>query len=260
MNSPNLKTSRRMGGFTMVELMVAITIALFLLGGVFASVQSTRQAYKNQNLLAQLQDNERLAMTLITTAVQSAGYFPNPVNNSATSAFPIDALFGTAGQVIAGAVNAAGPGDALSTRYQAALDSGTPDNVYNCIGRQNLTAGDVVYESTFFVDNNNNLVCQFNGTNYQLVTASVVAGATTLGLKSMTILYGVKMNGADTGSCTDTYMTAAQVQAVAAGPAWAQVCSVYVTLTFINPMQPADPNGISISRVIAVMGTAGVNS
>jgi len=58
-------------GFTLVELMVAITVALFLLGGLFATVQSTRRTYGNQNLMAQLQDNERLAMTMLSTAIES---------------------------------------------------------------------------------------------------------------------------------------------------------------------------------------------
>ncbi len=62
-------SGRSQGGFTLVELMVATTIAVFLLGGLFATVQSTRRAYGNQNLLSQLQDNERLAMSLMASDI-----------------------------------------------------------------------------------------------------------------------------------------------------------------------------------------------
>ncbi len=247
------RASRRNSGFTLVELMVAIAVALFLLGGLFASLQSTRKAYGNQNLLAQLQDNQRLAMTLLAEVVETTGYYPNPVTNTATAVLSPDALFATAGQAIVGAANPAGPGDMITVRYAPALN----DNAYSCIGTQNTaTAPYAIFENTFQVINNQ-LVCTFNGTQYPLITSNVNgAGVTILGVQNMTLLYGVKSNLADTGSCTDTYLTAAQVTA---GNYWNSVCSVTVTLTFINPITPTGP-GISISRVIALMSTAGVNS
>ncbi|HEY3786431.1 MAG TPA: prepilin-type N-terminal cleavage/methylation domain-containing protein [Steroidobacteraceae bacterium] len=256
-----MNTNRRgrdQRGFTLVELMVAITIALFLLGGLFATVQSTRRTYGNQNLLAQLQDNERLAMTLMGGVIETAGYFPNPVLNQNTIVFPTDAVFAAAGQTIIGGTNAAG--DTVTVRYAAALN----DNAYNCIGGTNtVLAPYQVWENAFRVINNQ-LVCTINGTDYPLITAGVNnAGVATLGVKNMSILYGVTAStGASTGSCTDTYLTTAQMIAAAAGTIpgiWSQVCSVSVTLTFINPITPTAA-GISITRVIAIMGKAGVNS
>jgi len=243
----------RNAGFTLVELMVAITVALFLLGGLFATLQSTRKAYGNQNLLAQLQDNQRLAMTLLAEVVETTGYYPNPLVNSATTVLTADALFATAGQAIVGQANTLGPGDMITVRYAPALN----DNAYSCIGTQNTaTAPYAVFENTFQVINNQ-LVCTFNGQQYPLITSNKNgAGVTVLGVQNMTIVYGVKANVADTGSCTDTFLTAAQVTA---GNYWSSVCSVTVTLTFVNPINPAGP-GIPISRVIALMATAGANS
>jgi hypothetical protein len=40
---------------------------------------------------------------------------------------------------------------------------------------------------------------------------------------------------------------------------WSNVCTVRVTVSFINPLRPAAPT-IDITRIIAVMNTAGVNS
>lgn len=250
-------------GFTLVELMVAITVALFLLGGLFATVQSTRRSYGNQSQLAQLQDNQRLAMTMMSTVVESTGYYPNPLANvnALPVVFPADALFATAGQTITGSTNTTGPGDKITVRYSAALN----DNVYNCIGGQNTTVNTQqgqVFENTFHIVNNA-LVCTLNGIDYPLVTKGVNgAGVATLGVTNMTILYGVKANPADTGSCADTYLTGAQVTAAGGGPPlglWNSLCSVSVTLTFINPITPTGP-GITINKLIAIMATAGVNS
>ncbi len=74
-------------------------------------------------------------------------------------------------------------------------------------------------------------------------------------VKSLSIRYGVTRSATNTGSCADTYLTAAQMVAPAD---WKAVCSVMVTLTFNNPLIPAQP--ISITRVMAVMNRAGVNT
>src|SRR5207302_8775414 len=77
-------------GYTLVELMVALAIALFLLGGLFTIVQGTRTTYGNQSQLAQLQDNERLTMTLITDMIHAAGYFPYPQKHTAATSLQAD--------------------------------------------------------------------------------------------------------------------------------------------------------------------------
>jgi type IV pilus assembly protein PilW len=236
-------------GFTLVEMMVAMVIALFLLTGLLASVQSTRRAYGNQNLMAQLQDNERLAMSLMASTIESAGYFPKPYTYTNTGVLVSDALFPIPGQIVVGAT-----GDTISVRNAPAAN----ENVYSCNGQKNTTAPYGLLESTFKVVGNQ-FVCTYLGVNYPLINSQVVAGVTTLGVTSMTILYGIKTPSAgDTGSCADSYWTAAQVQNTLGGPFWSQVCSVYVTLNFINPLKPGTT--IAISRTIAVMNTAGANT
>ncbi|MFZ0007853.1 MAG: prepilin-type N-terminal cleavage/methylation domain-containing protein, partial [Steroidobacteraceae bacterium] len=53
-------------GFTLVELMITVAIAVFLLFGLFSIVQNVRVTYSNQQLVAQLEDAQRLAMIMIT--------------------------------------------------------------------------------------------------------------------------------------------------------------------------------------------------
>ena len=261
MNHLHLSTSGRspgsQRGFTLVELMVTMAVALFLLGGMLATVQSTRHTYTNQTLLAQFQDSQRLGMTLMAGVIEPTGYYPDVKTNFSQVGvlFPQDGLFPSAGQVIIGAPNAAGgPGDQLTVRYAA----GTNDNVYNCIGGQN-TGATVTWEMTFRVVNNQ-LICNFNGIDYPIITSNTTAGVTTLGVTNMAVSYGIRFSGADTGSCTDTYLTTAQM--VGHSSWWGLVCSVSVTLTFVNPMTTAGKplNPISVTRVIALMNRAGVNS
>src|SRR6476646_7039124 len=77
-----MRSPRQQCGFTLVELMVTVGIALFLLGGLVTIVQNVRQTSLTQQALAQLQDEQRFAMTVITDAIQSAGYFADPINNT----------------------------------------------------------------------------------------------------------------------------------------------------------------------------------
>src|SRR5262249_3850774 len=115
-------------GRTLLEVMIAMTIALFLLGGVITMLGGTRAAAGTQRQLAQLQDNERLAMTLLTDVIQAAGYFPNPVANTAAGTLPADATFASPGQGLAGTSVAAGP-DTISVRYATQQD----DGAINCV-------------------------------------------------------------------------------------------------------------------------------
>jgi type IV pilus assembly protein PilW len=254
--------SQRQRGFTLIELMVAITLGIFLIGGLLMMVQSTRNAFGNQQLLAQLQDNERLVMTFMAEVTESAGYFPDPVHNSYTSMFiapspiPHGGSFISAGQTVFGTFNPAAPGDTVTIRYAAAPN----DNVFNCKGTINTTGANDVFVNTFWVDNTNPnnpiLTCTVSSANGAFAATAIPL---VNGVKNLTILYGVKRSITDTGSCADTYLTAAQMAPPLFPNDWLNVCSVSVQMFFTNPITPAAPP-IKIQRTIATMVAAGVNS
>jgi type IV pilus assembly protein PilW len=253
-----LAASRRpaQSGFTLIEIMISLVIALFLLGGLVTILQHNRTTFAIQQRMVQLQDGQRMAMTMMTNVVESAGYYPNPLANSAALTMPAHGNFATAGTpVIVGTANVNPQGDSITVRYAPALN----DNAFNCKGDRNTTTGPFdTWENTFSVIVNaqgvSQLVCTFwSASTNNPVTVPLVSGVTHLALG-----YGVQTAGGGTGSCTDTYKSAVQMAAAD----WGNVCSVVVTLTFTNPNNP--PLGtqptVTFTRLIAVMTTAGVNT
>jgi type IV pilus assembly protein PilW len=241
---------QQQGGFTMVELMVALLIGLFLMGGLMMLLQNNRKAFSSQSALAQLQDSERLAMSMMTGVIQQAGYFTDPTINSPSTALAAAPAFASgaglafaAGQGLTGATVAGS--DVISARYTTAPG----DGILNCSGRQNTTGGNLTYTNQFSVAQNAQNVWQLgclreNGTFYPLVN----------NVTNLTVLYGVSTSATNPTN-VDTYMTAAQVTAATA---WNSVISASVQLTFTNPLYvAANPQGqaatIVVQRYIAIM-------
>lgn len=236
--------SHRQSGFTLVELMIAIVIGIFLVSGVITVYLSTRQTSLMQASLAQLQDDERTAMTLITDIAQSAGYFYNLTPGSLTTAdaaLPALSAVGSvpafvAGQGVAGVsgASASGPGDTLWIRFNAQSGDGT----LNCLGSPNPTGGVL---QMFQVSADQHLTCSVNGG----ASKNMVSG-----VQNLTVLYGVDT---DNDGSVDRYLDAG---AVSAGSYWLAVVSIQIKLTFINPMANQagqNPTVKPLIRVINVM-------
>lgn len=235
----NQRAIRRVRGFTLLELMIALTIGIFLLGALMIIVQTNRTVFGNQNKLAQLHDSERMAMTMLTDVIQSAGYFPDPTINTQAGTFLAVAPFG-GGESINGLSAAGPPVDQISVRYMTA----SGDGILNCSGLPNTSGSPQIYVNKFQIINNQ-LVCTMNTQQYNLVS----------GVTNMEIWYGVKYNVATAGNDADTYMTASQIVGL-----WSSVVNVMVKLTLINPLYdgtPKQPQFVTIQRVIGVMNQNG---
>ncbi len=74
MKTLNTIFSSRQIGFSLVELMVAITISLILLAGVVQIYLSSKQTYRVQEALARVQENGRFAMDFLARDIRVAGY------------------------------------------------------------------------------------------------------------------------------------------------------------------------------------------
>jgi type IV pilus assembly protein PilW len=250
-------------GFTLVELMIAILIGLFLTGGLLTLTSAMKRTNGIQGDLSQLHDTERLSLSIMTDVIQSSGFFTFPSPPGATTAstvFPAGAFGGTtwaAAQTIYGTDGGGGSTqtDTVSVRYTSAGG----DGVLNCTGGTVATAASWVAQ--FKVDGAGDLQCV-------LTTGTTIAPAVTLatGVQYMQILYGVQTNTAAATFSVDTYLPASSITAAM----WPNVISVQVTLSFKNPLycttncqagqQTNQPQYIQMTRVIALMNKAGVNT
>jgi type IV pilus assembly protein PilW len=224
----------RQRGLTLIEMAIAMTIGLFLVAGVATMMSGTRATLTAQTDLAQLQDSERLAMTVMTDVIQAAGYYPDPKTYS-TSDLAIAAPFTQAGQGVFGTSTTSGP-DTLTIRYLTVQG----DQTLNCLGGQNQTLGTpYIFVNTFSLSAQGELQCAF-GANPPVVLVS--------GLQNMVIWYGVNTGTAVDPTRVDKYVRASAVTD------WTKVYSVKVQLTFANPTNAAAP--IQLTRIINVMNSA----
>jgi type IV pilus assembly protein PilW len=70
----NVTRKHRQTGFTIVELMVAATLGLLILGGAISMFISNKRVYTEQDEMGRLQENARFAMDLLIRDIRMAGY------------------------------------------------------------------------------------------------------------------------------------------------------------------------------------------
>jgi type IV pilus assembly protein PilW len=260
-------------GFTLTEVMVAITLSVFLLMGLFTILQQTRQTSGRTTGISQLQDDERVAMTIMTDTIQAAGYVPE-ANGSGQSLFVADAVFATAGQILVAGTAGASVGERLTMRYDLAAN----DTTLTCAGTTN-TGPEQVYKEIFQITTNaagvNQLVCiPSNGSaavplvnnvaNLKFQFAVNTSSASSL-TQSNALGPNTEASHATGYGCpADTYIATANMSQWD----WTNVCAVKVDIVFINPLyqppgQPLPTPGqlqyISFERVIGILSKTGVN-
>jgi len=174
MRSPLNRLSNQ-AGITLVELLVAMVISMFILSGVITVFVANKQNYRVQENMAAIQDNGRFAVDMISRGVRMSGYQGDTAS---------DWVFGALNDSISGTNNTAAAGlmagtDTLTVTFQAADDMQA-----DCLG--NRTVLDETVTATYSVDANGNLQC-----------ATATEGPVDLveGVDSMQVLYGMNTNG-----------------------------------------------------------------
>jgi type IV pilus assembly protein PilW len=66
----------RQAGFSLVELMVALTLGLIIIGGVISIFVTNQQAFRTTEGLSRLQENARLSFELMSREIRQAGGNP----------------------------------------------------------------------------------------------------------------------------------------------------------------------------------------
>ena len=265
--SLNPRNACRQTGFTLVELLVALVIALFLLAGLFTIEQSTRKTSAQQTELAELQDNERLAMTIMTDVIQAAGYFADPFTNTSSVLYTGTVPGGANPSFVStqGIYGLTPAGNADQIYVQFMSEGPAFDNMVLCNGQQTAAAAapGTTYINEFSVDTvNQQLLCTVYKNNGATVTAIPNQPVALVGdVQGLSVLYGVATLGTNAYS-VDTYMTATQVTN---SSNWPNVSSVRIRITFTNPLcrtaptcQPGQLGTVVFERVIGLMARAGV--
>lgn len=70
----SLTPRSRQKGFTLVEIMVAVAISLFLLAGILQVLSSNKQTSRYQEAVARIQENARFALMFLGRDFRQAGY------------------------------------------------------------------------------------------------------------------------------------------------------------------------------------------
>ena len=63
-------------GFTIVEIMVAITLSMILIAGVIQVYLSSKESFRVQHELARIQENQRIAVDFLQRDISKAGFVP----------------------------------------------------------------------------------------------------------------------------------------------------------------------------------------
>ena len=237
-------------GLTLIELLVAITMALFITTGLLFIFVSMNRDLQAQDQLAQLQDNERNIRNVLSATLQHAGYYPNPLTNSLETAFPaINITWNDnstsrllEAQVITGRSNGNGPGaasDSISVRYQTSNN----DGVMTCLGDSNLSGTDQTYQNTISVNDQFQLICSVNN------APPVVLAE---GIERISFLYGT---GISTLGAVDTYMTAA---ALTSSNNWARVSTIMASVVFLDTIRSRPGAPVALPQAtVQIIGLKG---
>ena len=252
---PRARCKARQTGLTLIELMISVTIALFVSAGFLFIFVSMNRDVLTQTQLAQLQDRERTVRNLLSDTLQHAGYFPQPLTNSLNAAFPATStlewpdgasMAQSIGQVVTGRGNTNGNGglagaasDSISVRYQTAPG----DGVLNCQGGSNTTGNNATYQNTYFVNDQFQLLCSVNN-NTPMVLAE--------GVGALQLRYGV---GIATPGTVDTYMSA---EALTRDATWNRVSTIMVTLFFLDSTRSRVGAPVALSQpTVQIIGLKG---
>ncbi|MET3105396.1 type IV pilus assembly protein PilW [Oxalobacteraceae bacterium GrIS 2.11] len=214
----------RQSGFSLIELMVAVVIGLFITLGLtqmFVNMYSTSQS---QNNLYEYQENQRQGIVLLMHSAQLAGYYASTPSATVSASTILvaqtnsgDGTTFVAGAGIVGKKGYPATGtDSIDIYYQT---SGA-DNIINCQG--GVATVPTLVINSFYINSSNQLVCT--------VTLPPAAPSTPLVLAnnvgSMTISYGIDKISAGT---TDALLDATAVQT---NVMWPSVRAIQVTLNF----------------------------
>lgn len=167
-------------GFTLVELMIAMTIGLILLLVIGTVFTSSRQVFRVQEDNARIQESGRFAMEILGRSIKQAG----------NAEFPFTGLkIGFTGIAITGTDGAAGAADTLTVQFD-----GTGDR--DCGGGGPATGSDIIQNHFNLDTGNRQLRCRGDAAPVPPVPGAGPVGIVLLeNVEDLQVLYGIDITG-----------------------------------------------------------------
>lgn len=168
-------------GFSLVELMIAMTLGLVLLLVIGTVFVSSRQIFREQEDNARLQESGRYALEIIGRSIKQAGHVEVPFTG-----FKV-AFEGTA---ISGTNGAGGAADTLTVQYEGAVGD------RDCEGAGVTAAGRII-QNHFNLDSlNAQLQCKGDISDIPPAPAAPPSGQVLLdNVEDFQVLYGIDTSG-----------------------------------------------------------------
>ena len=228
----------RQRGLTLVEIMVALVISLFLLAGLLQMFIGTRQSSRVQENLSRVQENGRFAIDFLSRNIRLAGYRSRATieeGRSFEDKFSgVRAIQGTNDDGTNGS-------DTLTVAFEG--ESAGQGDIRNCLNTQ---INDSVTSNNIFSINTN-----ASGKNELRCQSGAVTQTILEDVENMQILYGVKAIG-DSLGVAERYVPADSVNTIQDG--WNRVVSIRVSLLVRTPEnnlvadpQPYTFNGVTVT-------------
>jgi type IV pilus assembly protein PilW len=187
MNKNSRRGPGRMHGFSLIELMIAMTIGLVISLVVGQLFLGSRAAFTSTDNLSRVQENSRYALSVVSRELRSASYRSDPRVPRPT-AYPVATTPSLTGVDGGGTAS-----DQITVRFQGSGTTTTADGtMQDCVGNR-IVYGTVVV-NTFLIQNdpnNNNeptLFCNTLDPSNACVAATCFA--LVPGVENMQILYG----------------------------------------------------------------------
>ena len=247
-----MKIKNGLTGFTLIEIMIALLVGAFLLGGIMQIFINSQKTNKMQENLSRLQENGRFAMEFLSRDIRMAGYWdcmaPSTPNNAD--------VFGTEG-------GAAATPDSITLRGAFVRTKAAADPCGTTVTQAATVAcPQAAVPANFYTDNSSRIIYSIstdaNNNKFlrRVTNCNDIPDPTNAdiveGIENMQILYGIETDLVTSADYTtpNYYVTAVNIPPIILGVSgWQRVLSIRIMLTVrsldanLVPKTPANPDG-----------------
>ena len=242
----NIKISfKKQSGLSLIELMIAMFIGLFLLGGISSTYIYSVKSSGQRDQLSLLEANARLALEILSKTIQHTGYTSNvgfPIEKFITTTNPVESKPCTSGNSVVS--TGFFPANSIVNNGNATVSTNASDGIgivylgdstitNDCAGQPldaacqittsvsanpTETAAARIFNSFYLEDSNigRALKCAGSRSTDEIVIAD--------GVENMQILYGINADSSPDRS-VERYVNADEV-----GTLWSNITSVKIAL------------------------------